>query len=203
MPPKIHCPSVVERMQSGKEMQIVIPMAGSSAFFPSDQYFFPKCLVEIHGRPMIEVVIENLKKLAPDVYFIFVVPREDVVRFSLDRTLRLLTEDRCKIVQLRQPTKGALCSALLAISYLNMDKPLMIANDDQIIDINMADITDHFKSLKANAGVVTFESVHPRWSFATLDQAGNVTEAAEKRVISRNAIAGLYYFDTADTSISF
>jgi dTDP-glucose pyrophosphorylase len=44
---------------------------------------------------------------------------------------------------------------------------------------------------------VTFRSVHPRWSYVKLDDDGNVTEAAEKRVISTHAIAGLYYFRTA------
>jgi len=42
--------------------------------------------------------------------------------------------------------------------------------------------------------VVTFESVHPRWSYVRLNEQGLVVETAEKRPISRNAIAGLYHF---------
>jgi len=41
---------------------------------------------------------------------------------------------------------------------------------------------------------VTFESVHPRWSYVRLDKEQYVVETAEKHPISRNAIAGLYYF---------
>jgi hypothetical protein len=41
---------------------------------------------------------------------------------------------------------------------------------------------------------VVFDSVHPRWSFVKTDGDDMVIEAAEKRPISRNATAGVYYF---------
>ncbi len=44
--------------------------------------------------------------------------------------------------------------------------------------------------------MVTFESLHPRWSFVRRGGNGLVSEAAEKRVISRDAIAGFYYYRT-------
>jgi hypothetical protein len=41
---------------------------------------------------------------------------------------------------------------------------------------------------------VTFESIHPRWSYARTDADLHIIETAEKRPISKHAIAGLYYF---------
>jgi len=32
----------------------------------------------------------------------------------------------------------------------------------------------------ADGGIVTFNSTHPKWSFAKLDEFGNVLEVAEK-----------------------
>ena len=36
--------------------------------------------------------------------------------------------------------------------------------------------------------------MHPRWSYVRTDQDGYIVEAAEKRPISKKAIAGFYYF---------
>jgi dTDP-glucose pyrophosphorylase len=41
---------------------------------------------------------------------------------------------------------------------------------------------------------VSFTSVHPRYSFAKLDESGTVVEVSEKRPISKNALASFYYF---------
>lgn len=182
-------------------MQIMIPLAGKSPFFSPEHYFFPKSLIEVDGTPMIERVIENLASVAEDKRFIFVLPSQDVVRFAMDRTLRLLTDGRCSIVGLQAGTKGALCSALMAIDQLDRDAPLIIANGDQVIDADLARIVDGFRRDRVQAGVIVFDSVHPRWSYVATDDAGHVLQAAEKQAISRNAIAGFYYFETAATFV--
>lgn len=148
---------------------------------------------------MIERVVENLLTIDDGARFIFILQRDDVVRFSLDRTLQLLTGDRCKIVQLAAPTKGALCSILMGIDEIDPSAETIVSNADQIIDADLSKIIRGFRASNADAGVVTFESVHPRWSYVNASPDGSVLEAAEKRVISRDAIAGLYYFRTGLT----
>jgi len=46
----------------------------------------------------------------------------------------------------------------------------------------------------SDGGILTFESYHPKWSFAKTDESGFVTEVAEKNPISNNATVGLYYW---------
>lgn len=175
-------------------MNILIPIAGEDKFFRSDEYFFPKPLVEIAGTPMIELCVRSLTRQFPDAHFIFVVQTEHCTKFSLDGMLRILTEGRCTILRLNQPTRGALCSALMAIDHIAADEPLVIANGDQIIEADLSEFIARTMGAGHDGAVITFESLHPRWSFARIDGDGLVCETAEKRVISRNAIAGFYYY---------
>jgi len=178
-------------------IQIVVPIAGDSNFFKPEDYPFPKPLVEVGGRPMIQRVIENLRTLEEDLRFTFIVQQEHVSRFSLDGTLRLLSPG-CSIVSLRNRTMGGLCSALMAIDGLVEAAPLVVSNGDQVLNVDLTLLINTFRSTGADAGVPVFDSIHPRWSYVTKDAQDVVHEAVEKRVISRHAIAGFYYFKRAE-----
>ena len=51
-----------------------------------------------------------------------------------------------------------------------------------------------FISKKADGGILTFEAIHPKWSYAKVDQNNKDLEVAEKKVISNNATVGIYYW---------
>lgn len=183
-------------------MKILVPMAGADRHFKSDDYPFPKPLVDIAGRPMLEWVVENLKTISADAEFIFICRDEHVHRYGLEQIFSHLTSGRSQVISLKQDTSGAICSCLLAAGIIDEDSPLVIANGDQIIEGGLADFHDWAESEELDAAVLTFESIHPRWSYVSLDPNDNVTEAAEKRVISRNATAGVYYFKTGATFLN-
>lgn len=178
-------------------MQILIPISGYSTFFPKEEFYFPKPLIEIAGTAMIEVVVRQLQRQFNDAKFIFVIDPEDARSFSLDRTLQLLTGDDTQVIEKPGPTSGALCSCLLAIDALDTNQPLIIANSDQIIEDDLAQAVETFKTNNCSAGLITFESIHPRWSYVIDDGKGEVIQTFEKKVASRNAIAGFYYFNSA------
>ncbi|MDD3769142.1 MAG: glycosyltransferase family 2 protein [Sulfuricurvum sp.] len=173
-------------------INILIPLAGPNQFFPESEYPYPKSLIEISGKTMIEHVISNFSSISGKKQFIFIVNNEECKKYHLDDILNLLTDDRCKIIKIERPTKGAACSAMMAIEHINNSIPLIIANADQIFDDDLGVLMEDFKG--ADAGVLTFESIHPRWSYARVDTQNHITETAEKRPISKHAIAGLYYF---------
>lgn len=173
-------------------INILVPMAGKSLFFSESEYPFPKPLIEIGRKTMVEHVISNLASSGPETQFIFVLSGADCRKFHLDSTLNIITDHRCKIVKLDNETKGAACSALMAVNHIDNDTPLIVANSDQLFDAPLAELLQGLGD--ADAGVITFESVHPRWSYVRLGEQGLVVETAEKRPISRQAIAGLYYF---------
>jgi NDP-sugar pyrophosphorylase family protein len=153
-------------------MNILIPIAGEDKFFRSDEYFFPKPLVEITGTPMIELCVRNLKRQFPKAHFLFIVQAEHCTRFSLDGMLRILTDGNCTIIRLDRSTKGALCSALMAIDHIVTDEPLVITNGDQIIDADLNAPIARAEKEGHDAAVITFESLHPRWSFVRCQYSG-------------------------------
>lgn len=173
-------------------MIVVIPMAGGGDAFRDRGYPFCKPLVEVQGKPLIERVWDSLRPLSAERH-VFVVRAEDTRRFHLQDVLRLL-DPGCAVVRADGPTAGAACTALLAIEHIDLDRELVITNGDQLFTIDLSTAIADFRSRKLDAGTIVFDSVHPRWSFVRVGEDGLVTEAAEKRPISRYATAGLYYF---------
>ncbi len=167
-------------------------MAGQSHFFSENEYKFPVPLIEIDNQTIIERVITNLSTAADNINYIFVVNAEHCKKYHLDNTLKIITKNKCQIIQVDSKTKGAACSVLIAIDYIENNQKLIISNNDQILNVNISTYINQFDS--ADAGVVTFNSVHPRWSYVLVNENQEVMEACEKNPISRNAIAGFYYF---------
>lgn len=182
-------------------MQILIPIAARTKFFPENEFYFPKPLIEVFNEPLIKVVVENLRKRFIDSEFIFVVDRLESRKFSLTNTLKLITGDKTKVFERPTDTAGALCSCLLSVDLLNYNAPLMIANSDMIINTRLDEAVNYFKTNKVDAGVMTFDSIHPRWSYVRPRDEVNIAQIYEKEVISNNAVAGLYYFKTASLFI--
>ncbi len=173
-----------------------MPLAGKSDLFVNAGYHYPKPLIEINGKTMIEWVVYNPSKIERLHQFIFIVKEEDVIKYHLDNTLRLICPD-CEIIRIKNQTKGGLCSVLMAIDKVMPDDSLLILNSDQILDIDFNEVDQFWLKEKADAGLVTFNSVHPRWSYARIEE-GLVVQTAEKNPISNQSIAGYYYFENSE-----
>ena len=53
-------------------MQIIVPVASFSSHFTEKQYYFPKPLIEVEGKMMIQQVIENYEKTLDEIEWCFV-----------------------------------------------------------------------------------------------------------------------------------
>jgi HAD superfamily hydrolase (TIGR01509 family) len=172
------------------KMNILIPMAGAGSRFEKAGYTFPKPLIEVKGKPMIQVVVENLNI---EANYIFVVQKSHREKYNLDTLLNLITPN-CKIVEVDGLTEGAACTALLAKEFINNDNPLFFANSDQFVEWDSNEFMYKMQESGVDGGIVTFEATHPKWSFAKIDNNGFVTEVAEKNPISNIATVGYYYW---------
>lgn len=173
-----------------KKLNILIPMAGAGSRFEKAGYTFPKPLIEVRGKPMIQLVVNNLNI---DANYIYIVQKSHREKYNLDTLLTLITPD-CKVIEVDGITEGAACTALLAKEFIDNDRPLFFANSDQFVEWNSNDFMYKMQETDADGGIVTFEATHPKWSFVKIDDSGFVTEVAEKNPISKIATVGYYYW---------
>ena len=176
-------------------LQIIIPLAGKAARFQERGHTFPKPLLEIGNRSMIELVLEESRRRKP-AKSTSICRKEHLSQFYLGDMLRLLAPG-CGVIPLENETGGALCSVLLAVDQLDLDGEVMIANGDQFISTSLDPFYKSCRQTGVDGCILTFTATHPRWSFAKTDERGNVTAVAEKRPISKQAAAGLFYFRRA------
>ena len=181
------------------KLNVLIPMAGAGSRFEKAGYTFPKPLIEVKKKPMIQVVIENLNI---DANYIYVVQKSHREKYNLDTLLGLLTPG-CKIVEVDGITEGAACTALLAKEHINNNNPLFFANSDQFVEWDSNEFMYKMQETDADGGIVTFNATHPKWSFAKVNEQGLVTEVAEKNPISDIATVGYYYWKQGSDFVKY
>lgn len=170
-------------------MKVLLLLAGRS---PQADGGFPLALAEVDGIPLIQHLIASIRGI-DDAEIVVMLRREEVEAYHLDDVVRLVDPDVI-IHEVEHETRGALCTALLAISHLDNDEELLIVNGNELVDADLESVLNEFRSRELDAGTMVFESVHPRYSFVRLDADELVVEAAEKHPISRNATIGFYWY---------
>jgi dTDP-glucose pyrophosphorylase len=175
-------------------MKILIPMAGEGSRFQKEGYTFPKPLIDVRGKPMIQCVVENLN-FQKDNEYIFLVRKQHLEMYDgIKNLLQSISNNKFKIVQVDALTEGAACTALLAKEFINNNEDLLIANSDQIIDYSKENFINLKNHSSVDGIVFTFNALHPKWSFAKVDDNGFVTKIAEKNPISNIATCGIYWY---------
>lgn len=175
-------------------VNVVIPMSGRGSRFEKAGFALPKPLIEVNGKPMIQVVVENLGVRGK---YIFLVLKEHYEKYQLKYLLPLICgANPCEIVLVDQVTEGAACTVLLAEQLINDDQELLIANSDQHVVWDGEFFLRYMKNRVADGGIVTFLGTDPKWSFAQVEEGtGLITGVAEKNPISNHATVGIYYFN--------
>jgi len=82
----------------------------------------------------------------------------------------------------------------LAEKYIDTDDELLIANSDQYVEFSPENFNMLRRLTPVDAIVLTFNAVHPKWSFVKVNSRGVATEVAEKNPISNIATCGIYYY---------
>lgn len=183
------------------ELQIVIPMAGRGSRFADAGYERIKPFIDVDGAPMIARVVENLR--THDARFIFVAREEHRAEIEADLAPSLdgVPHD---VVYIDLVTEGAACTVLCAQRSLDLEAPMMIANSDQIVDLELQRFVDDAEQRGLDGSILTFlcPDRSTKWSYVRKDEWGEVDLVREKEAISDEATVGIYWFARAEDFVA-
>jgi dTDP-glucose pyrophosphorylase len=171
-----------------QKVNILIPAAGEGSRFRNVGWHKPKPLIDVAGKPMIQVVRNNVRNWNDGSDRFICIVRRDSPPMPFE----------CKTVVCDKLTEGAACTTLLAKDLINNDAPLLIANSDQFLEWDQEEFWRLVQDTHSDGIIVCFD--HPmelndtKWSYAAVDDKGDVLEVQEKKVISPHATTGLYYW---------
>jgi len=173
-------------------LNIVIPMAGRGSRFTQAGFTDPKPFIPVANVPMIELVINNLR---PDSAhrFIFICQQAHLEHYHFRARLEQLAPN-CKIIGLDDYTEGAACTVLRAAHIIDNGNPLLIANADQWVQVDINAFVASIFHKNLSGLVMTMKSDDPKWSYACVSPQGVVTAVVEKEVVSEEATVGIYAF---------
>nr|WP_210287952.1 glycosyltransferase family 2 protein [Martelella radicis] len=166
-------------------------MAGRGSRFADAGYTDPKPLIPVHGKPMIQVVVENLTPSVPH-RFIFICQNGHIRDYGLEDRLKGMAEN-VEIIGIDHVTEGQASTVLLAKALIDNDEPVMTVNSDQYIDADIDAYLGFMEKGGYDGLIMTMKADDPKWSFVR-EEDGEVVETAEKKVISDNAAVGIFNF---------
>lgn len=182
-------------------VNVVIPMAGEGSRFKEAGYDTPKPFIEVDGRTLIEIVLDNLP--VRDANFILIA-RTNHLDTQPEAVRRIENNYRASFVCVNELTEGAACTVLKVHRLINNETPLLLANSDQFVEFDAQDYIDDCQARNLDVSILTFhdEDRDPKWSFARTNRLGLVQEVKEKVPISSEATVGLYYFSRGSSFVN-
>jgi hypothetical protein len=179
-------------------MKAIIPLAGPDFVHPVHGI---KPLWRVDGEPLIKRAITSrpwwqrgLLKPADMVFVLRRCDEAEALSHNLDEWF-----PGSQRVWLSGLSGGALLSVLAGTALLGTDDaPLCIDLVDLLFD-SADPMVGHFATPNVGGVAPWFESAEPCYSYFALDDAGHVTRAVEKKVISSHASAGTYFFRNTTT----
>ncbi|MEZ5290584.1 MAG: glycosyltransferase family 2 protein [Vicinamibacterales bacterium] len=173
-------------------LNIVLPIAGRGSRFSDAGYRLPKPLIPVHGIPMIEAVVRNVRPSSAH-RFVVIALRAHLDHLGMRDAIERAAPGAL-VVPVDAVTEGAACTVLLAREHIDSDAPLMLANSDQWVDVDIDEYLATMEGARADGLIMTMSADDPKWSFVGLTEDGFVTRVVEKEVISHEATVGIYNF---------
>lgn len=178
------------------QIQTIITAAKDSRpLFLSSGFGRPRSLVHWKGR---EVLLRAMDSFVLDTNACWVAVNSDE-----DREWQLsdrINEEfpTARVIAVPSGAKGALVSALIAMNGVDLDRPLVVAAGDSMLEGGLRPHIDQFLADGTDGGTIAFASTNPRWSYLSVGKDGAIRQVAEKQVIGPFATTGVFFFRRAE-----
>lgn len=170
----------------------ILILASGKLYFKNADKEFPLCLTEFDGSSLLERIVNNTSGIT-NAQYAFTFLETEAIRYHLEKIARLLVPG-AHCTNVPEMSQGSACTALMAACQLDQEAELLIISANELVDIELAEVIEEFRYRKLDAGTLTFRSIHPRYSYVSVNNEGLVIEAAQREPISFFATAGIFWF---------
>ncbi len=176
-------------------MKVIIPVAGLGSRLKPHTFTTPKPLMKVAGKPIIDYVLTDIKKLKPDEIIIVVGYYKEKIKQYVDKNFSQLN---CKYVE-QEIMDGDGGAIRLALKKLKSDDELyIIFGADTLIDF---DLKKELKKTEQFDAMIFGKRVKnpSNYGIMNLSKSGEVIGVEEKPKSPKSnlAIIGAYYFKSA------
>jgi NDP-sugar pyrophosphorylase family protein len=182
-------------------MQIVIPMAGTGNRFASAGYKEIKPLIKVHGKPIIEHVL-NLFPGEKDI--VFICNKDHLLSTSLMKILKKIRPDAV-IAPIHPHKLGPIETVLRAKEYIKDTEPIIINYCDFFQIWDYIKFKNKVLNEKLDGAIICYRGFHPHllggdfYAGVKTDNDNNFIETKEKFSYTPNKMdtwqsSGTYFF---------
>lgn len=178
-----------------KNLNIIITMGGLGSRFQKAGYKVPKYQIEAKGKTLFEWSLESLLDYNDHAEkYVFAVKKEDCAESFIKENCKKYGIEHIELLELEKLTDGQATTAWMALGLCDKSLPVLIYN----IDTYVEPYSMLYQDLRGDGHIPCFHAEGTHWSFARLDENGNVIEVKEKERISDNCTLGAYYFASGE-----
>jgi dTDP-glucose pyrophosphorylase len=172
-------------------MNIIIPMAGLGSRFLKEGITIPKPLIQTDGKTLIEHSVKTLGLIGQYIF----ITREYENKSDNETLSKILKQiqPNCIEIKIKEVTRGATETVLLAKDYINNNDELVITNCDQITNYDFEKFSSFLTQTTHDGVVVTYPSTNPKNSFALFED-NKIVKIVEKEALSNIALVGIHYW---------
>lgn len=184
-------PDPSDKLNSPQVSILILAVEGAFASEDSNSQY-PLFLSEVKGKSILQRITDNVSCIENAV-ITFVFAQRQAEQFHLESVASILAPEG-NVVTVSDQTKGSGCTALLGACNLNPRSELLIISANELVDVSLNDVLQGFRKAELDGATLIFDSIHPRYSYVSLDVDDIVVHAAQRQPISSNATAGVFWF---------
>lgn len=174
-------------------IHLVMPMGGGGTRFGM-LYDKPKPLIELQGKPFFYWAAQSVLAHVEVIDITFVVLQDHVNRFNLDAAIKKDFPD-AKIRVIPHVLNGAVLTCMEGVRGIEDSQPILFNDcDHAFLCSGFYQYCSEGDYSGIDGALLTFPSDSPNFSYVQFDKSGKVIGTVEKKVVSREAICGAYYF---------